>query len=234
MARLAHYTRDQMAGRLRRQGFPAWQIERAFALNAMPAPDASEGRWSAALVDALTESWDDWIVTWTGAEEPVSSSAYAQALARATGLDLRGDHVRGLDRRGLLYEAGRSPYHDVALYDLREIPRLAALPNLAVMTAEDTLLGPESASERLGVRRTDFNHCLRLRWITCTERVETKAEWRQILDVALYRTADVDALPARAAEAGIDWDTVRAAPSGSRSPLARISTPAHTTPRSTK
>lgn len=220
MPRLTTYTKAQLYGRLGRQGFPTWQIDRAFTLDAIPAPDAGTS-WSANAVDTLTATWDTIVVRATGTEQPVASGVFAYRLTLATGTEFHGDQVRGLHRRGLLASVGIG-YKDALLFDLRDIGRLTAMPNLAELAAEDTLLGPDRASERLRIRRADFDHAVRLRWITAAEIHEVKAEWRQVLEVSLYRTADVDALLTRAE---VDWDGVRAARKGGRSPLANIPTP---------
>ncbi|MFC1410380.1 hypothetical protein ACEZCY_14055 [Streptacidiphilus sp. N1-12] len=220
MPRLTTYTKAQLYGRLGRQGHPTWQIDRAFTLGAIPAPDAGTS-WSASAVDTLTANWDTVVVLATGTEEPVASTVFGHRLTAASGFEVRGDVVRGLHRRGLLASVGVGHY-DALLFDLREVPRLAALPDLAQLAAEDALLGPDQAAQRIGLRRTDFDHTVRLGWITPTEVREVKAEWKQILDVSLYRTADVDALLTRAE---VDWAAVLATPKGSRSPLAKIPTP---------
>jgi hypothetical protein len=71
-------------------------------------------------------------------------------------------------------------------------------------------------------RRADFDHMLRLSWVK-------PAEWREVrfgtsrasaVDVPMFRTADINALPA--AHPDIDWEQLRTVGKGQRSPLAAL------------
>ncbi len=85
-----------------------------------------------------------------------------------------------------------------------------------------SIIGPDQAAARLGVRRTDWDHMVHLGRVT-------PAEWREVqfgtsragaVDVPLYRAAEVDALPAAHPE--VDWSALRAVGKGRRSPLAAL------------
>jgi hypothetical protein len=67
-----------------------------------------------------------------------------------------------------------------------------------------------------------FDHMLRLGWIKPAESIEVRFGTSRAgaVDVALFRTADVDALPSSRTE--VDWEQLRAVGKGRRSPLASL------------
>ncbi|MFI5761806.1 hypothetical protein ACIA8F_12775 [Streptomyces sp. NPDC051563] len=80
-------------------------------------------------------------------------------------------------------------------------------------------LGPDQAAVRLGVRRADFDHAVKLGWIVPTGSVEIDFK-RQggITTVPLYSAEDVALLPV--VRPYVDWRAVYAVADGRRSPLA--------------
>ncbi|HEX5205926.1 MAG TPA: hypothetical protein VFW27_38855, partial [Actinoplanes sp.] len=90
------------------------------------------------------------------------------------------------------------------------------------MLVEDAPLGPDQAAERLRIRRADWDHVVRAGWAHPAQWVSVRFGTSKAgaVDVPLYRTADVDAVPGAHPE--VDWDAVRATPKGRRSLLARV------------
>ncbi|MFC5155894.1 hypothetical protein ACFPRH_29700, partial [Streptomyces amakusaensis] len=75
---------------------------------------------------------------------------------------------------------------------------------------------------RLG--KADFDHMVRLGWVRSPQSVEARFGTSRAgaVDIALYRTADVDAIVP--AHPDIDWARLRAVEKGRRSPLADLRT----------
>ncbi|MET7799287.1 hypothetical protein [Streptomyces decoyicus] len=122
--------------------------------------------------------------------------------------------------RGLLTELSANP--DGSLLHPDQVAEVCQREDLAELVAADTPLGPDQAAERLSVRRTDFNHMVRLGWIKATESIEVRFGTSRAgaVDVPLCRAADVDALPTARTE--LDWEQLRTVQKGRRSPLASL------------
>jgi len=94
-------------------------------------------------------------------------------------------------------------------------------------TVDGQLATADQAAERLGIRRSDLNHLIRLGWLEATARIPSNQHRRITLPaiadktVPLYRTADLDVLLEHPA---FDWDEIRATPRGRRSALAQLTT----------
>ncbi|MGW0538672.1 hypothetical protein [Streptomyces sp. NPDC003032] len=71
-------------------------------------------------------------------------------------------------------------------------------------------------------RRVEFDWVVRLGWIRSPQSIEVRFGTSRAgaVDVALYRCANVDALPAAHSE--VDWGQLRAVEKGRRSPLAAL------------
>lgn len=72
------------------------------------------------------------------------------------------------------------------------------------------------------MRRVEIDWMLRLGWLTAAESVEVRfgTSRAEAVDVALFTTAAVEALPAAHPE--VDWSALRAVGKGQRSPLAAL------------
>lgn len=100
--------------------------------------------------------------------------------------------------------------------------RVCQREDLADLVAADTPLGPEQAAARLRVRRADFDHMVRLGWVRSPQSIEVQFGTSRAgaVDVALYTTASVDAVPVTRTE--VNWEQLRAVQKGQRSPLASL------------
>ncbi|WP_157225061.1 DciA family protein [Nocardia thailandica] len=107
-------------------------------------------------------------------------------------------------------------------YNAEEIEGLAADSEFRERAIKERLVGPDQASELLGIRRTDFDHCVDAGWITPAEYVSKTIRRGREVRVALYRWGDVKGL---LGISEVDWDAVRATPSGSASLLLRFAKP---------
>ncbi|MGA4980040.1 hypothetical protein [Streptomyces cinereoruber] len=221
MARLTEYTERQAAGRLR---VPITAFRWAVHVGAVPRPDASAWTWSRAAVEAMSRG----AVTAGLPGEPLSGRQAADRIAEALGTPnapaepavVTSFVVRRLIAAGLLTELSGNP--DGSLLNPAQVDEVCARTDLPELVAANSPLGPDQAAARLGVRRTDWDHMIRLSWIA-------PAEWREVqfgtsragaVDVPLYRAAEVDGLPAAHPE--VDWLALRSVGKGRRSPLAGV------------
>jgi hypothetical protein len=189
----------------------------------IPAPDVSSWQWSRAAVEAL----DADAIRAAMPSPPISGGAAADRIAEALGTpNVIGEKanvtsfvVRRFIDRKLLTELSANP--DGSLVHPGQVAETCRRQDLAELVAADTPLGPEQAAARLGVRRAEFDWMLRLKWIKPAESIEVRFGTSRAgaVDVALYTTASVDALAARA---DVDWEQLRAVPKGRRSPLAAL------------
>ncbi|MER7111161.1 hypothetical protein [Streptomyces sp. NPDC000229] len=221
MARRTEYDESQAAKRLR---VPAAAFRWARHSGVIPAPDAGAGQWSRAAVEAM----DPDVIQASLPREPISGGVAADRIADALGTPNQpgekanvGTFVvhRFIDR-GLLKDLTANP--DGVLLNPDQVDAVCQREDLPDLVAADAPLGPNQAAERLGVRRTDFDHMLRLSWVK-------PAEWREVrfgtsragaVNVPMFRTADIDALPAAHPE--VDWEKLQAVSKGQRSPLAAL------------
>lgn len=215
--RLTHYHEDQLAGRLR---LPITVIRSARQAGAIPEP-AEDGRWTRAQVDEMKTRVDE---IETAGGSPISGQWACRLLEKRLGLEADSVKVFQILRlvdRGLLHQLGSSPEAGTVV-SAQLVARAAKHPDIRRMLAEDTPLGPDQAAERLGIRRTDWDHVVRAGWVHPAQWIEVRFGTSKAGAVAvpLYRTVDVDTVPAAHPE--VDWDAVRATPRGRRSLLARV------------
>ncbi|MFF3139590.1 hypothetical protein [Streptomyces mirabilis] len=219
MARRTEYDASQAAQRLK---VPAAAFRWARHIGLLPDPDASSWQWSRAAVEALDA--DAIRAAFPG--QPISGGVAADRIAEALGTpNVFGERnvtsfvVRRFIGRRLLTELSAN---DGSLLHPDQVAEVCRRPDLAELVAADTPLGPAQAAKRLGVRRSDFDWMLRLKWIKPAEVIEARFGTSRFgtEDVALYTTQSVDALTARSE---VDWDQLRSIPKGRRSPLAALS-----------
>ncbi|MFC8589564.1 hypothetical protein ACFUGD_34125 [Streptomyces sp. NPDC057217] len=128
--------------------------------------------------------------------------------------------VRRFVDRGLLSDLSANP--DGTLHHPGQVEEVCQCEDLADLVAAETPLGPDQAAARLGVRRADFNHMVRLGWVRSSQSFEVRFGTSRAGagNVALYTTASVDAVPAEHPE--VDWEQLRTMEKGRRSPLAAL------------
>ncbi|MEV0888521.1 hypothetical protein AB0J03_32530 [Streptomyces microflavus] len=221
--RRTEYDAGQAAKRLK---VPAAAFRWARHTGLVPDPDKSSRQWSRAAVEAL----DADAIRAAMPTPPISGSAAADRIAAALGTPnptTPGERnlvtafvVRRLVDRGLLVDLSATP--EGTLHHPGQVEEVCRRADLADLVAADTPLGPEQAAARLRVRRTDFDHMVRLGWIRSPQSVEVRFGTSRAgaVDVALYTTASVDAVATTHPE--IDWEQLRTVGKGRRSPLASL------------
>ncbi|MFC7924540.1 hypothetical protein [Streptomyces cinereoruber] len=129
--------------------------------------------------------------------------------------------VRRFVDRGLLIDLSANP--DEALHHPGQVDQVCQREDLADLVTADTPPESDQAAARLGVRRVKFDHLVRLGWVPSPQSIEARfgTSWAGAVDVPLYTTASVDAVPAEHPEA--DWKQLRTVAKGRRSPLAALS-----------
>lgn len=222
MARTARteYDESQAAKRL---GVPVAAFRWARATGLVPPPTGSSV-WSRAAVEAM----DAEAIKASLPRAPISGAAAADRIAEALGTPNKLQEkasvtafvVRQFIRRGLLTELSANPGGSLVNPD--QVHTVCQREDLAVLVAEDTPLGPDQAASRLKVRRVEFNYMLELGWIQAADTVEVRFGTSRAgaVPVALFRTADIDAL--EGAHPEIDWERLRSMKPGQRSPLATM------------
>ncbi|MFE2326902.1 hypothetical protein ACFXD5_23765 [Streptomyces sp. NPDC059385] len=106
-----------------------------------------------------------------------------------------------------------------------QVAALARRRDLPALLDRHVPLGPDQSAVRLGVRRTDFAHVVRLGWVAEVSRVWV--DWGKAnggtVEVPLYSAREVALLPV--VRPGVDWAALRRTVPGRRSLLAAL-TPA--------
>ncbi|MFC7934464.1 hypothetical protein [Streptomyces cinereoruber] len=229
MARRTEYDETQAAQRLK---VPVTAFRWARHAGIVPAPDLPPGQWSRTAIEAL----DAGAVRAAMNEEPLSGREAADRIAAALGTPNRmGEKaavtsfvVRRFITRGLLVDLSGNPKG--TLHHPGQVAEVCGREDLAGLVAADTPLGPDQAADRLRVRRVEFDWMVKLKWIRAAEwtEVEFGTSRAGAVQVPLYRTADVDALPGSHPE--VDWQELRQVEKGRRSPLAALRPKAKTAP----
>lgn len=203
----------QLAGFL---GLERFQVERAIRSGDIPAPDRSGGRWSAGVADELLARAHE-IAEAAGRVPDYGAVRMAEELTRILGVEIRADGVEELARQGLLPVAGYFKGH--AVYDGRAAEAFTdAQAAIDAQRAGELRTADESAAY-LQIRRTDLDHLTRARLLAPSRHCRGPWDRKDEASVPLYRTGDLDDLATRA---DIDWDAVRQARKGQRSPLASL------------
>ncbi|MFI5867727.1 hypothetical protein [Streptomyces sp. NPDC051546] len=215
------YSEGQAAGRLRvSRAALRWAVH----TGAVPGPDLAAGTWSRAAVEAI----DAAAVQAGLSAEPVPAYEVVQRLTDALAcweIEVNLSTAAELAGTGLLVDLSGDPkrpsFHPV------QVEALVTRRDLARTVADLVLLGPDQAAARLRVRRVEFDHMVRLGWITATRTVRMRYPSSQggPVTVALYRAADVGLLPAVYPE--VSWSALRTAAKGSRSQLATLTAEDH-------
>ncbi|MEW1551479.1 hypothetical protein [Streptomyces tsukubensis] len=220
--RRTEYGEGELAGRLR---VPVAAVRWGRHTGTVPAPDTEGGLWSRAAVEAM----DPEAIRAGLTGEPLSAYEAAELLAAALGTPtapeerpvVRPFAVRQLVAEGLLVDLSGNPTTTLVHPD--QVAAIAARPGLAELLAPLAPLGPDQAAERLGVRRSDWDHMVRLGWVKPAEWAEVRFGTSRAgaVDVPIYRAGVVDSIPAAHPE--VDWPALRSVGKGRRSPLAALS-----------
>lgn len=204
-------------------GLTEWQHERGSMSRVIPPPDAAGGKWSREVARGL------WlrrvaIRRHAGGVPDVGSVRAAEYLTARLGIEVFPEALAELARQGLILVVGSlEKYHgSYPLYCGRTLETWPVDDRETVERANvaGELLVTDRVVDRLGVRRSDVDHLVRLRWLVPVEWGRGPHTPRSASpDVPLYRAGDVTALLLCEQ---IDWDAVRAVGKGQRSPLASL------------
>jgi hypothetical protein len=152
-----------------------------------------------------------------GAVPDLGAVRAAEVLTKRPGVTVTGDGVAELARRGLLRACG--DYKGWPLYDGQALEAFTDAAAATGATLAGKLRTADESAAYLRIRRSDLNHLVRAGLLTPAGWGHGPFDRRGTFSVPLYRTGDLDSLAARP---DIDWDAVRAAPAGRRSPLAAL------------
>lgn len=187
----------------------------------VPPPDASEETWLRATVEAMDPAK---IVK--ALPQPVTAGQAADLIAASLGIpnpplgkpNVKAWSVERFVARGLLLRLAYSPCE----VNPAQVARLCLRRNIWGLLAEETPLGPDQSAARLGIRRSDWDHVVRLGWIepSAWQRVQFGTSKAGAVDVPIYRSGDVDVIPGRRKQ--VDWEQLRGLGKGQRSPLAKL------------
>ncbi|MFI5621541.1 hypothetical protein [Streptomyces sp. NPDC051567] len=201
-----------------RVSLAAWRWAAGSGL--VPAADAGEGRWSRVVVESVDAEG-----VRAGLRGPVPACWAAERLTEALGVPvpLRRPRVTAaavghLVRAGYLVRlGGEREFPDV---HPDQVAALARRRDLPAVLDRCVPLGPGEAAVRLGVRRTDFDHVVRLGWVSPVGRVDVDLgrACGGVVEVPLYSAVDVALLPV--VRPAVDWWGVRRTGPGRRSLLA--------------
>ena len=218
-ARLTEYYAEQAAKRLH---VTTAQFRWAQHRKLVPPPDASEATWLRATVEAMDRAKIERALP----EGSIGLGWAANLIADALGIpnpplgpaNVKRFTVERFIARGLLLSLA----WDGSEVNPAQVARLCLRKNIWDLIDQETPLGPDQSATRLGIRRADWDHIVRLGWIK-------PAEWRKVqfgsskagaVDVPIYRSGDVDAIPRR--RKAVDWEELRGLGKGRRSPLAKL------------
>ncbi|MGW6951765.1 hypothetical protein [Streptomyces xanthophaeus] len=103
-----------------------------------------------------------------------------------------------------------------------QVAALGRRRDLPALLDRHVLLGPDQAAVRLGARRTEVDHAVRLGWLrpARTTTVDFGRDRGGEARVAWFRAEDVALVPV--VHTGVDWRAVRRLGPGRRSPLAGL------------
>jgi hypothetical protein len=198
-------------------GLTEWQFERALADGLIaPADVKQRSRWSASLAWWAAARINE-ILAAVGTIPDLGAVRSAEVLSERLGIDMTPDGVEELARCELLPVAGYYKGH--AVYDGRALEAFTDVAAAACATRVGELRTADDSAAYLRIRRSDFDHLIRARLLRPVRRGYGPFDRKGRPTVPLYRTGDLDHLATRP---GIDWDAVRQAKKGQRSPLAAL------------
>ncbi len=187
----------------------------------VPPPDATEQTWLRATVEAM-----DAAKIVRALPQPVTAGQAADLIAASLGIpnppmgkpNVKTWTVERFVARGLLLRLAYSPCE----VNPAQVARLCLRRNIWDLLAAETPLGPDQSAARLGIRRSDWDHVVRLGWIKTVgwQKVQFGTSKAGAVDVPIYRSGTVDAIPGKHRK--IDWEHLRGLGKGQRSPLAKL------------
>ncbi|MEZ0089977.1 hypothetical protein [Streptacidiphilus sp. EB129] len=187
----------------------------------IPPPDASEETWLRATVEAM-----DAAKIVRALPEPVTAGRAADLIAASLGIpnpplgrpNVKTWTVERFVARGLLLRLSWSPCE----VNPAQVAKLCLRKNIWDLIVAETPLGPDQSAARLGIRRSDWDHIVRLGWIRPKDwqKVQFGTSKAGAVDVPIYRGGDVDAIPGKRRK--VDWEELRSLGKGRRSPLAKL------------
>ncbi|MFJ9434643.1 hypothetical protein ACIRQY_34015 [Streptomyces sp. NPDC101490] len=201
------------AGRL---GLPVAAWRWAAGTGLVPPPDAGRWEWTRTTVEATEPE------ALRAAFHVRNAHQAAEQLTAALGDPLPPRRpavtvsaVARLVRAGLLAQLGDDP--DFPIVHADQVAQLARRRDLPAVPDRHIPLGPDQAAHRLGVRRTDLDHLVRLGYLTPTHTTQVRYPAAQggPTTIPLYNAQDVALLDT--VRPHIDWPAVRATPA--RPPL---------------
>jgi len=205
-------------------GLAAFQVERGLSGGLIPPADLNGPRWSAAVVESI-RSRSDKIIAAAGTLPDLGAWRAAEFLSGRFGVTVDPDIMTELDRVGVVPMVGY--YKESPLYDGVALEAFTNRTTLDRAMTVGRLLTADQSAAYLKIRRADLDHLVHARWLEPVKRV--RSGWQRRRDypaVALYRAGDLDVLVAHPA---IDWEEIRATPSGRTSALARLTAPTRST-----
>ncbi|MFJ5926532.1 hypothetical protein ACIQF6_28415 [Kitasatospora sp. NPDC092948] len=221
MARRTHYDEQQLARNLH---VPITKLRWAVHTGLVPAPDTMTRTWPRAVVDAI----DRTTIEASLPGDPIGAWQAARLVAEALGLSWPPDEpcpvkvftVGRFVRLGLLFDltAQREEWQ----FHPDQVAQVCVREDLADLVERESPLGPNQAAERLGLRRSDWDHLVRLGWVrpTLVQPVRFGSSKRGAVRVPIFRAGDVDAVPQAHPE--VDWEALRRTEKGRRSPLSAL------------
>jgi len=187
----------------------------------VPPPDATEQTWLRATVEAM-----DAAKIVRALPQPVTAGMAADLIAASLGIPnppmgkpfVKAWTVERFVNRGLLLRLAYSPCE----VNPAQVAKLCLRKDIWDLLAAETPLGPDQSAARLGIRRSDWDHIVRLKWIKPAgwQSVQFGTSKAGAVDVPIYRSGDVDKIPGPRRR--VDWERVRALGKGQRSPLAKL------------
>jgi hypothetical protein len=199
-------------------GLTRWQLERALADGLILPSDRSRGRWSASIAEDALARIDD-IKAAAGSIPDVGVFRAAEELTKRLGITVTEDGVAELGRQGLIPPVGC--FEKWTLYDGRAIEAFTNAGAAADACRSGYLQTADDSAGYLQIRRSDFDHLVRAGLLEPTDWCQGPYDRRNTFSVPLYRMGDLDEVARRD---DIDWDAVRSARKGQRSPLAALPT----------
>jgi len=197
-------------------GLQRFQIERARQSGDIPAPDRSGGRWSADVAEELSARARE-IAEAAGYVPDYGAIRMAEELRRRLDVEIWADGVEELARRGLLPVT--DSFKGYAVYDGRAAEAFTDTRAAIDAQRAGELRTADESAAYLQIRRADLDHLTRGGLLAPSRYGRGPWDRKDEASVPLYRTGDLDDLAARA---DIDWDAVRQARKGQRSPLASL------------
>jgi len=198
-------------------GLAEFQHERATQAGIMPRPDAAGGKWSGKVARVMYAHRVG-IRRNAGSVPDLGAERAAEFLAARLGIEVEPHAVHELGRQGRILIVGY--YKEHPLYCGRSLENWHGVDEVEQANITGERLIADRAADRLGIRRSDFAHLVRLGWISPVAwgRGPFTAK-KYSPDVPLYRAGDITDL---LNDPAINWDAVRAVPAGKRSALANL------------